>query len=237
MFEKAILLHDYLEYISNRGASQSYADLNKKIMKNFINNNDIQDAASYVQYLTEKTVNKRQFYVYDILLKFVEYHKDSLKDYHNIKKAVKNFKRQEKESLRQSTYLDNDLSDMIIKRLSTKKHALIAWIKRDTGARAGDVLRLTKDRVKFEPVKLSNKETVLAMSLSLIKKGGRVSKVFIYNNKLAEYIEQRLLYIDPNEDYVFIDRKIVNKYNRNDIQKLMNRNYYLYWQVLKRVCY
>jgi integrase len=42
--------------------------------------------------------------------------------------------------------------------------------------------------------------------------------------------------LDPNEEYLFIDRDIVYERHRQDDFKLYRKNYYDYWQDLHKTC-
>jgi len=231
--DNAFILSEFEEYLKRRGKKPGTIYVQMNVIKSFMKKGyDITKYEHYNIYLEEHSIKKRSVYYYDVLGMFVKW---KFKDQKELQKllldAIHMTGYKIKDPVKQTLFLSEPQMMSIIKTLENPKHALIAWIQKETGVRAGDVIRLKRDNIKFVYHKDDND---ISLEVTFVKKADKISKVPIFNPYLVEYIKERLIEIDGEENFVFIDRNFVNKENSDNEFKLERRNYRLYWEDLRK---
>lgn len=243
MIEKGIdissSITEYEEYLRRRGRKESTINVYMAIIKKFIKSGyDFEDYRHYNKFLEDYAIKKRSGHYSDVMLGFVKWYfpqeKKALKNM--IIDAIKMTGKANKDPIRQSVMLTDEQQNFILKNIQDFKHSLIAWIQKETGVRAGDVIRLKKDRIKYSYYKEDDGKCYLTMVISFVKKGDKVSKIPIFNPYLIRYLKDWINNIPGDEEYMFIDRSLVYKRFQNNDFKLYRRNYYVYWRDLKETC-
>lgn len=235
--DNSFIVTEYEDYLKKRGRKPSTINLQLSVIKNFIKKYNLDKYNDYNRFLEEHTIKKRSSYYYDTILSFVKwYHKDNREVRSQIIDAIVMTKKHIKDPIKKTLIIDETQSLYIIKSLENPKHALISWIQKETGVRAGDCLRLKRDNIKFSYYKDSEGKVSLTIEIMFVKKGDKISKVPIFNPYLINYIKERLAKIEGEEQYVFIDRDVVHKRFQNDDFRLARRNYVLYWLDLQQTC-
>jgi integrase len=237
--DNSSIIIDYEEYLRRRGKKESTINVYVSCIKKFLKNGyDLEDYRYYNKFLEDYTIKKRSGHYFDILISFVKWYfqqdKKAIREL--IIDAIRMTGKNTKDPIRQSTMLTEDQQMFIIKNLEEFKHSIISWIQKETGVRAGDVIRLKKDRVKFGYYKESDGKCYLTLDFSFIKKGDKVSKIPVFNPYLIKYLKELINNTPSYEEYLFINRDVVNKENQNNDFMLNRRNYYLYWRDLNKTC-
>lgn len=239
MFENdSFIIADFEDYLKKKGRKPSTINLQMSVIKNFIKKGyNLEHYNDYNKFLEEHTIRKRSSYYYDVILNFVKWHfKDQKEVRSQIIDAIVMTKKHIKDPVKQTLIIDENTALYIIKSLENPKHALISWIQKETGVRAGDVIRLKRNHIKFTYHKDNEGKMSLIMEITFHKKGDKVSKIPIFNPHLINYIKERLTKIEGEEEFVFIDRTVVHKRYMNDDFRLERRNYVMYWEDLKNTC-
>jgi integrase len=238
IYDSSSAVIGYEDYLRKRGLKESTINVYIIVIKRFIKNGyDFENYSHYNKFLEDHTIKKRSNYFYDVLISFVKwYFPQEKKATRNlILDAIKMTKKVVKDPIKQTVLLTDEQQMHIIKNMSEHKHSLICWIQKECGVRAGDVIRLKKDRIKFSIYKSDNK-TYLTLEMSFIKKGDKVSKIPIFNAHLIRYLKEYLMNVPGEEEYIFIDRSKVYKEHKNNEFKLYRYNYHEYWKDLRQTC-
>jgi integrase len=236
MDDKAILLAEYEEYIKRLGHKPSRIVSVMSVIKCFIKEgHDFERFQDYATFLEDHTIKKRSTYYYDVMKKFVTYtFKDDKETRMILLDTIKMVGKKRRDPKPRNSIITEEEQMRIIQNITTPKHQLIAWIQKETGVRAGDVIRLKRDYIKFGLYKDNDGITTIVVDITFVKKGDRVTTIPIFNPYLIDYLKVHLQTIDGDEEYAFIDRSVVRKESIYDDWRLENRNYYLYYQDLRK---
>jgi len=194
-------------------------------------NPDIENSEDYNKFIIEKGIKKRSYYVYYVLLNYINFKfkkekviRDSITE--NLRKVSMplNIKRERRN-------LDPEQILNIISNIKDEKHQIIALIQKLTGLRAGDVLRITKGNIKVEKYK---KLEILRIAATG-KRGKRlVVEIFdkVAQDVILNYIENPTE--SHHQDYYFLEYSTFKKNASNTYIKLYLNNYNRYWADLKQ---
>ena len=225
----------YIEYLTKLGRKRStIREVETCLLKFIKDGKRFEEYEDIVDFLQEHTVQKRSFQYYDFLLGFIRFnYADDRTTLKKIVKAIKMFGRRMKDPVpRNSIMSDKDLFRIIL-ALKEHKHKIIAWIQKETGVRAGDVIRLYKKNVRFGFVK-SDEGNFITLEITFIKKGDKVSVIPIFNPDLIDYVKWYLKKNITDEKYLFIDSR--HKGKNPDDYNTHRANYLRYWRDLKQAC-
>ena len=234
----AILLSEFEENLKRLGKSPSTINQYLVCLNCFIKEGyDFEKYGDYASFLEEHTIKKRSFNYYNILMMFVIFTYKDRKDIKSILiDTIKMIGKRRKDPMPRNSIVSEDEQMRMIQNMNTPKHQLIAWIQKETGVRAGDVIRTLKKNIKFSMYKDDSGNSSIVLDITFQKKGDRVSTIPLFNPHLIEYIKKHLSYVSGEEDYAFLDRSVVNKENVNSMFHLERRNYYLYYHDLRQSC-
>jgi hypothetical protein len=129
---------------------------------------------------------------------------------------------------RMRKYLDDETKSQVIKLIKDYKHRIIARIQDVTGVRAGDVIRLKRGSISYEPYN----DEVVVMRIDFVSKGGKHIVKWIFDESLQTQID---LFIKNNildNEYYFLERERSNK--GSSLITLYRTNYHNYWLDLKQ---
>ena len=98
------------------------------------------------------------------------------------------------------------------------------------------MIRTKKEQIRFGLYKDDKGKSSVVIDITFIKKGEKVSKIPLFNPDLINFLKLYLNRLPPEEDYVFAQRDLVNSYNADKDEKVLRRNYYVYYMDLKQAC-
>lgn len=244
MNDIGIILTDFEQYISNRLKGYKSQELYMILAKEFLLSYDIEDTESIAKYIVKKTVEKKSYACYYMIIKLVNFyydvHKQDSDKKTKIIKMIKMLKPQIKDRDKIHKQLSEEQSLKVILNLEEERHQIIALIQKLTGARVSEVLWLHKyDKSNDSNIMYDVVDKQLCLSIKFKKTKGNIKHrhVNIFNQYFADIIWNYLRENVGLDDYfLFCDRSRVYKHNQNNNHQVVDRNYRLYRQDLIKAC-
>ena len=146
-----LLVEEYLAHLETMGRKESSVSVFRFALYSFLKKGyNIESLTDYVSFLEEHTVKKRSYYYYDIIKGFISYiFRNDRKKKNKILKVLSMFGRRVKDPRPRNSILSESDILYIISKLKKTKHQLIAFIQKETGVRASDVIRTKTKDIKF----------------------------------------------------------------------------------------
>jgi len=232
------VLIDYEEYMKRLGHKPSYIYPSMVALRCFVKEGyNWEKYEDYNRFLIKHTVNKRSTAYFDVLKKFVKWKFKEDRELKNIVlESIQMTGKKARDPKPRNSIITEAEQMRIIQNIKTPKHQLIAWLQKESGVRAGDVLRTLKDNFKMGMYTDDDGSVRKVMDIVFVKKGDRVAKIPIFNPHLIQYLKVHLENLDGDEDLAFINRDVVSKKNKDNEYALIRRNYNLYHADLKQAC-
>jgi len=144
---------EFEEWMRNRGLNDSSIYQYMRAVQKFLlqKNPDIKDIEPYNEFILEFAIKKRSLYYYDALklfLKFV-FKEDVAKKNSMTRLLLKPNKNNDIKRVRKN--LDDETKEQVIRLIKDYKHRIIAKIQNVLGVRAGDIIRLKRGSISYEP--------------------------------------------------------------------------------------
>ena len=233
-----LLVEEYLAHLETMGRKESSVSVFRFALYSFLKKGyNIESLTDYVSFLEEHTVKKRSYYYYDIIKGFISYiFRNDRKKKNKILKVLSMFGRRVKDPRPRNSILSESDILYIISKLKKTKHQLIAFIQKETGVRASDVIRTKTKDIKFGMYKGSDGKVYRIIDISFTKKGDKVSIIPIFNPELINRLKIYLQNVPEDEEFAFCDTTLVHPKNRHSETAIIKRNYYVYWQDLRQAC-
>jgi integrase len=239
MINEQIIL-EFEVYLSRR-LKKSSINQYKSCLKSFMKNGyNIRNKDDYIDYLQKHIIQKRSTHHYDVLVKFVKWYfkeKEDIELQKDILDAIKVLGKKNFDPKKETSYLEDYEQMQVINNLKMYKHSLIAWIQKETGVRAGDVLRLKRHNESNDTdIKFALYDKEIIMNIRFTQKGDKVRIIPIFNQELINALDEYISTVFLDEEYLFCSREKVREQNKKDYFKVENKNYYDYWKDLKETC-
>jgi len=242
--EQGLIVAEFEYYLKTGGRKLKDSSINQYVscIKSFFNNGyNVRNKDDYIKYLRKHTIEKRSSHHYDITIKFVNWYfkeKSDLELRKDILEAIKLLGKRNFDPIKETEILNSFEQMQVINNLLNYKHRLVAWIQKETGVRAGDVLRLKKHKdsndTDIRYGLYQGKEVIMNITFTL--KRDKIRIIPIFNQELINEIEEYLVTTNIDEEYLFCSRNNVHPDNINNSFKVESRNYYLYWKDLRETC-
>lgn len=217
---------DYENFLKSQGLRESTIALYSKTVANFlVNDPDIYEIDSYNQYLVDHSIKRRSNYFYDALKNYIKF---KIKDQALKVRIMRNLvKPKIRDPSRRTVYLDARKRRLVIDKLGSKKHRVVALLQNELGVRVGDVLRLPRDSISFE-----NYQGKVTMRVDFEGKGGFKSPMWVFDKEIQDEVMDFIATQFLDDEYYFLDRSKAKKDTGFDA--VMRTNYHWYWQDLKK---
>ncbi len=219
------------EYLRNKKRlSESSIDNYIAVIQRFFKEDrDINDVASYNDFLIKYSIKKRATHYYSVLKSFIEFKFTAAADRNRLFEKLivppkKYDIKQERKHLPENKIIE------IINNLDSEKHRVVALIQTLTGIRAGDVLRTPRKNIVSEEY-----QGTTVLRLNIIGKRRKRNVIFIHD-KIGQQLVMKYLFSATGwEDYPFLDGfQTRSLATTMDIEtRIVKKNYLYYWRDLK----
>lgn len=229
MSDSPVKMVGFEDYLRNRGLSEGSIYQYTKAVQKFLSlsESNMEEIETYNEFILEFAIKKRSLYYYDALILFIKFFFDDNKQKRNqmLKQLLKPNKNNDTKRMRR--ILDDETREQVISLLKDYKHRIIARIQNETGVRAGDIIRLKRGSIMYEPYQ--DKEV---MRIDFEGKGGKHFVKWIFDEAVQNQI---YLFITSNildDIYYFLEREKSNK--GSSFISIYRTNYHHYWDDLKQ---
>ena len=185
----------------------------RRVIERFFVEYDEPTIENINKFITSSTEKSNSFYIKYAFRYYLEFIGKG-DDYKLIKKI------KQRPRKRVGVYVDSVKLVNLVNAIENPTHRVVAIIQYLTGARTGDVLRLSIDNVK------ANDDSSLSLTLDV--KGGKKHTVFIpikYSFRIAQFIKTR------GKKYPFLESL------SSDITKSIDTNYRYYYNSIKKAAF
>jgi integrase len=184
---------------------------------------DINDIEHVNGFILEHAIKKRSIYYWDAMKSFINYKLQGTKKAYMLRNMLP---KKVPDPKRYRRYLSDEEREAVIKTLKDNKHRLIARIQNETGVRAGEVIRLKRGTIAYEPY-----QDKVVMRINFTGKGGKRFVKWIFDEQLQAdidvFIKGRLF----DTEHYFLERDKCRP--DSVVGQVLRTNYNWYWHDMK----
>lgn len=223
-------LPDFFDYLKEKTKLMDSTKRNNvfAVKKFIVESKSVTDPNDYNMFLMKYCHKKRSTWYFAALTHYVTW-KFAGKEKREVRDTILEAMRYLKPSVstprKLPVVLDDERIKSVIAGIRDRKHRVIAMIQAQLGVRAGDVFRLRRGGIHYEPYKND-----VLMALEIHGKGDKKYKMFVFDQSLQFEIEAFIRECWIDDEYYFMEKSKVEI----DKWQTYKNNYLCYLLDLKR---